>query len=113
TVIVTTHGGSVWPAPATLIEELRIGVLDGADEYMFGQVQEIAPDAKGGVYVFDGQVPALRYYDASGAYVRTLGGEGSGPGEYRDVALGLAVRSDRRIVMRDPRNNRLNVYAED
>lgn len=113
TVIVTTTGGSVWPAPARLVEELRIGVLDGPEELIFGFINELAPDADGGVYVFDAQVPALRYYDAAGNYVRTLGGSGSGPGEYRDAALGLAVRSDGRIVMRDPRNNRLNVYEAD
>lgn len=113
TVVVRTISGSVWGRPATLVEELAIGTLEGQEELMFGFVQEIAPDPYGGVYVFDAQVPALRYYDASGEYVRTLGGEGSGPGEYRDVALGLALRSDGRVVMRDPRNARLNVYEPD
>ncbi|MGH7447206.1 MAG: 6-bladed beta-propeller, partial [Longimicrobiales bacterium] len=113
TTIVTTTSGSVWPASGELVEELRIGALEGPEELIFGRIDEIAPDAEGGVYVFDGQAPALRYYDASGSYVRTLGRDGSGPGEYRDVALGLAVRSDGRIVMRDPRNNRLNVYEPD
>jgi hypothetical protein len=112
TTIVTTSGGSVW-SQAQLVEDLRIGVLEGPDELTFGRVDEIAPDASGGVYVFDGLTPALRYYDASGNYVRTLGGRGSGPGEYRDVALGLAVRRDGRIVLRDPRNSRLNVYHPD
>lgn len=113
TVVVRTLSGSVWGYPATLIEELAIGVLDGDDELMFGEIQAMAADARGGIYVFDGQVPALRYYDEHGVYVRTLGGDGAGPGEYRDVALGLAVRSDGRLVMRDPRNGRLNVYDVD
>jgi hypothetical protein len=113
TVVVRTLSGSLWGQSATLVEELVIGVLEGEDELMFGQVQAMAPDYHGGVYVFDGQVPALRYYDGNGTYVRTLGGEGSGPGEYGDVALGLAVRSDGRLVMRDPRNGRLNGYDVD
>ena len=113
TVTVRTVSGSVWGKPATLVEDLAIGELDGRDEYMLGQIQDMAVNARGGIYVFDGQVPALRYYDADGKYVRTLGGPGSGPGEYRDASLGLAVRSDGRIVMRDPRNARLNVYNAD
>lgn len=113
TVVVHTVAGSVWGEPRTLVEDLAIGTLDGADEYMFGRVHEVAPDDSGGVYVFDGQVPALRYYDAAGAHVRTLGGEGSGPGEYRDQALGLAVRRDGRLVLRDPRNARLTIYEPD
>jgi hypothetical protein len=113
TVVVRTISGSVWGAPATLVEDLAIGVLEGPDELMFGAINDMAVDAEGGIYVFDGQVPALRYFDATGAYVRTLAGEGSGPGEYRDACLGLAVRSDGRILMRDPRNARINVYEPD
>jgi hypothetical protein len=114
TTIVRTLAGSVWGDSVRLVEELAIGVLEGADEYLFGRVGDLAVDAGGGIYVFDGQVPALRYYDANGSYVRTLGGSGEGPGEYRDASLGMAVRrSDGRVVMRDPRNMRLNVYNPD
>lgn len=113
TIIVRTVSGSVWGAPATMREDLTIGVLDGPEELMFGGIQEMAVDAAGGIYVFDGQVPALRYFDSTGAYVRTLGGRGSGPGEYQDAALGLAVRSDGRVVLRDPRNGRLTLYNPD
>ena len=93
--------------------DLSIGTLEGDSTLMFGFIQQIAVDADGGIYAFDGQVPALRYFNAQGEYVRTLGREGSGPGEYRDAALGVAVGSDGRVVMWDPRNARLNVYAPD
>ena len=114
TTIVRTLGGGLWGDSVRLVEEVAIGALDGAEEYLFGRVGDLAVDAHGGIYVFDGQVPALRYYDANGAYVRTLGGRGEGPGEYKDASLGMAVRrSDGRVVMRDPRNMRLNVYNSD
>lgn len=114
TTIVRSSGGSVWGDSVRLVETVSIGELEGPPEYQFGQVQDLAVDAEGGVYVFDGHVPAIRYYDASGSYVRTLGGEGQGPGEYLDASLGMAVRrSDGRLVMRDPRNMRMNVYAPD
>lgn len=110
TTIVRTLGGSEWGSPARLVEEVRIGRLDGPEEEMFGGALTIAPDRRGGVYVFDGQAPALRHYDAQGRYTRTLGRAGSGPGEYRDAALGLAVLEDGRVFMRDPRNARINIY---
>ncbi len=113
TIVVRTISGSVWGVPMELEIDLSIGTLEGDSTLMFGFIQEMAVDADGGIYAFDGQQPALRYFDARGEYVRTLGREGSGPGEYRDVALGLAVRRDGRVVMRDPRNGRLNVYAPD
>ena len=114
TTIVRTLEGSVWSDSAGLEEELSIGTLNGPPEYEFGQVGDVAVDANGGVYVFDGQVPALRYFDATGRHVRTLGGKGSGPGEYQDASLGVVIRHrDGRVVMRDPRNARLNIYAPD
>jgi hypothetical protein len=114
TTIVRTLAGSVWGDSVGLAEEVSIGTLNGPPEYEFGQVGDVAVDPNGGVYVFDGQVPALRYYDASGRYVRTLGGKGAGPGEYQDASLGIVIRHrDGRVVLRDPRNSRLNIYAPD
>lgn len=114
TTIVRTLEGSVWGDSVVLAEEVSIGALNGPPEYEFGQVQDVAVDANGGVYVFDGQVPALRYFDAAGRYVRTLGGKGAGPGEYQDASLGIVIRHrDGRVVMRDPRNARLNLYDTD
>jgi hypothetical protein len=114
TTIVRTLEGSVWGDSVALVEELSIGTLNGPPEYEFGQVQDVAVDANGGIYVFDGQVPALRYFDASGGHVRTLGGKGGGPGEYQDASLGVVIRHrDGRVVMRDPRNARLNIYTPD
>lgn len=71
TVVVRTESGSVWPASVAAIEELAIGALDGREEVMFGRLPAIAVDAQGGIYVFDGAVPALRYFDATGAYLIT------------------------------------------
>lgn len=114
TTIVRTLEGSLWGDSVSLAEELSIGTLNGPPEYEFGQVQNVAVDANGGMYVFDGQVPALRYFDAAGRHVRKLGGKGSGPGEYQDASLGMVIRHrDGRIVMRDPRNARLNLYEPD
>ena len=113
TVIVRTLGPGEWGGPGRLEEELRIGRLEGPEEEMFGPILTVAPDGRGGVYVFDGQVPALRHYDAEGRYTRTLGGKGAGPGEYQDVALALAVLDDGRVLMRDPRNARINIYGPD
>jgi hypothetical protein len=95
---------------ATLVPEIRIGSVDGADEYVFGDIAEIAVARDGSVYVFDRQVPALRQYDANGKYVRTLGAKGSGPGEYRSGG-GLAIHPDGRILLWDTGNWRVNVYS--
>lgn len=98
------------PGTASLIEELSIGVADGAEEYMLGEIADIVLGRDGSLYVFDGQVPTIRHYDASGKYLRNIGRSGSGPGEYRSVS-GLAVAPDGRLMLWDTGNWRINVYA--
>ncbi len=109
TIVVHTTGGSVWGDTMGLTPELTIGVLDGADEYMFGNIQAFALGPAGNVYVLDRQVPVLREYDATGTYVRDIGREGGGPGEYERPAS-LAILPDGRMLVRDPGNGRINVY---
>jgi hypothetical protein len=66
----------------------------------------------GRIYAFDSQAPALRVYDAEGRFLRTIGREGEGPGEYRQPNLnGLAVLADGRILLHDPGNARMTVYG--
>jgi hypothetical protein len=112
TVVVRTVSGSVWGGVARLVPEMTIGVLDGAEEYMFGRVLGLGEGPSGDVYVVDAQVPALRVYSPEGVYQATIGRQGEGPGEYAQPD-GLAVLSDGRLVLRDPRLGRLTVYAPD
>jgi len=113
TVVVRTVSGSMWGDTANLIPEMRIGVLDGADEYMLGEVRSLAVSDSGEIYLMDSQVPALRKYSAEGEFVATFGREGGGPGEYKNPDGGLAVLPDGRVVLRDPGNNRFSVYSAD
>ncbi len=110
TVIVRTVTGSQWGDSARLVEELRIGELDGDERYLFGGVAELAVGADGTIYVHDAAVQALRAYDSTGSYLRTIGGQGSGPGEYRQI-VGLAVHPDGRLLVRDPALGRIVLYT--
>lgn len=100
----------VHPGLATLVEELRIGVADGAEEYMLGDVADIVLARDGSIYVLDRQVPAVRHYDAQGKFLRTIGRSGQGPGEFRS-ASGLALTKDGRLLLWDTGNWRINVYS--
>jgi len=110
TTVIRTMAGSAWSDSITAVEELRVGTLDGAVEYQFGRIDGFAVLPDSGFVVFDATVPALRVFDRAGQYVRTLGREGSGPGEYRDN-LGLVVTKDGTILMYDIRNSRINRFA--
>jgi hypothetical protein len=60
TMIVRTVAGSQWGTVATLVPEIRIGVFEGEDHYMFGQVRSLAVAPDGSIYAMDSQVPAQR-----------------------------------------------------
>ena len=69
-------------------------LIEGAEEYLFGDITELAVAPDGSIYVFDRQVPALRKYDAKGKFVRTFGRKGQGHGEYLSGGV-LAVLDPR------------------
>ena len=112
TTIVRTLSGSMWGDTARLVEEIRIGALEGAEELTFGQVGRVAPGPNGSVDIFDGQAIALRRFDSTGRFVKKVGGRGQGPGEYEQL-LGMHTLSDGRLVTYDGRNSRLTTYSPD
>ena len=90
TVTTVRHiSGSKWSGRARFEEELSIGLLEGDDEYLFGQLTGLWMTDEL-IFVVDMQVPAVRAYDHDGVYVRTYGGKGQGPGEY-ERPMGVAA----------------------
>jgi hypothetical protein len=96
--------------PATLVREISIGESDGAPEYSFSEISDLAVGNEGQIYVWDRKEKALRLYDAQGRFVRQIGRSGSGPGEY-DRINGIAVRADGKLAVWDAGNGRINLYA--
>jgi hypothetical protein len=110
--VVRSTGPGTWGIGLRLVEELRIGRLDGADEYVLGEVEGVAVGRDGRIYVADAQVPVVRMYDASGRFVRNLGRAGAGPGEYDELA-GLRTLPDGRVAIWDHDNSRITVFSAD
>lgn len=96
---------------ATVVEELGIGVESGPDEYMFGSIRGIAVGSDGAVYVADGQPTIVRMYDSDGTFVRNIGRQGQGPGEFVS-APGLGVLPSGTLVTRDPRGSRVSLFLD-
>jgi hypothetical protein len=107
---VRVAGSPRYSGVATLVEEISIGVTTGADEYMFGQIADVAVGRDGSMLIYDRQVPAVRQYDVNGRFVRTFGGRGQGPGEYR-VVSGIGLLPDGRVLVWDTSGWRINVYS--
>lgn len=113
TVVVRTVSGQVWESDKTLVSEVSIGVLEGEDQYQFGNLRAIAADREGRMYAYDAHVPVLRVYAQDGTWLHDIGREGEGPGEYKRPDSGLAILPDGRVAMRDPGNGRITLYSPD
>ena len=113
TITVRTISGQVWESDRELVSELSIGVLDGDAEYQFGDLRAIAADTEGRMYVYDAHVPVLRVFGPDGVWLRDIGREGEGPGEYKQPDSGLAILPDGRVAVRDPGNGRILFFSPD
>jgi hypothetical protein len=109
TVRVEVSYPGVWGTAPHLVEEVRIGRLDGEAPYLLGSVGPVAACADGTIFVVDRQGPIVRMYSAEGEYEGDVGRVGSGPGEYRSV-LGLRLLPDGSFALWDPGNGRVSVY---
>ncbi len=109
TIVVRADNPPVWGKNLQLVEEIRIGQLDGPEEYLFGSVDGIAVDRDGILYVADGQEPIIRRYDRDGRFLGNIGGNGGGPGEFFRIR-GIAVLSTGDLAVWDPRNLRVSIF---
>lgn len=110
TTVASADNPPVWGERVRLIEDLRIGTLDGPEKYLFGRVAAVAARPSDGmIFVLDAQVPIIRQYDADGRFVRNVGREGEGPGEYRRVS-GMEILPDGRLAVWDGNEGRITVY---
>jgi len=113
TIRVFTEHGQMWESDARLVSELSIGVLDGEPQYQFGRILALATGQDGRIYVLDGHGPVVRMYGPEGTWIRDVGREGEGPGEYKRPDSGLVMRPDGKLLLRDPGNGRISIYLAD
>lgn len=95
-----------------VVEEFRIDNPEDIDEFYFSSVNQIAVGNNGNIFVGDALLPTISMFDEGGTFIKTIGKEGRGPGEYLTVG-GLETLSDGRIVLWDQRNSRVNYYSSD
>jgi len=110
TIVVTNPATGIWDSASAwrVVEELRIGTLEGTGPDLFGEVNALEVDQAGRIYVLEGQAKELRLFDRNGDHVRTVGRQGGGPGEFNSP-IGLGWGPDGNLWVIDPQNNRISV----
>lgn len=64
-----------------LKEDLSLGGAEAQGDRIFGSITAVVIDDAGVMYVLDFRNSDIRVFDPSGAYLRTIGRKGQGPGE--------------------------------
>lgn len=101
-VTITESAGPAWAegrgwivADAPL---LSIGALDGDDAYVFHEAFTALRLSNGVIVVGDRGSRTLRLFDADGRHLRTVGRQGSGPGEFRSLSSVQRIAGDTLVV---------------
>lgn len=92
--------------------ELRARITaypDGDAAFLLSNVRDLALDDYGRVYVLDNQSHTIGVFDTTGAYVRTIGREGEGPGEFTGP-VGMTWGPGGDLWISDPRTARYSVF---
>jgi hypothetical protein len=89
---------------------VEIGVVEGAPEYQLNRVTGAIRLASGQIAVANSASQEIRFYDAAGKYLRTAGGKGGGPGEFRGLGAIQLLRGDS-IFAFDIMQQRLSVFS--
>jgi len=76
-----------------ITEEARIGVTQGDPDYQFSEVNSALLLPGDTAVVADRAEETLRFFDPRGRLVRTVGGPGEGPGEFRAL-VGISLWKD-------------------
>ena len=83
---------AAWTAQTVwrLEEDLRLGRVNGGGPDQFGLIGSLLVDGTGRIHVLDILSQEIRVFHADGHFSHVVGGQGDGPGEFRDV-YGMAV----------------------
>jgi hypothetical protein len=111
TLIVVADNPPVWGAAPQLVEELRIGVLDGDARYQFGSVENVVEVSDAEVWVADETLGVIRRYSLTGVHLGDVGRKGQGPGEFKSMD-GMRLLPDGRVALLDISNGRIHLFDE-
>lgn len=87
-------GGSGEWARVDSEPSLEIGVVQGLAPYTFSWLGGAVEAPNGDIVIVDGETSEIRVFDPEGKHLRTFGGKGGGPGEFRGAPVIRLVPPD-------------------
>ena len=108
-VEVRNTGDPLWSQNWQVEEEWRIGSDTSGGPELFGNIGSFDIDAQGRAFILDDQAQEIRIFDSEGAFVRTVGSRGEGPGEFVQ-ATSVDVSSNGEIWVTEMQQGQLNIF---
>ena len=93
-------GDADTPLTPTTEDLYTLGAYSGEDWETLGAVDKVVFDESGNLHIFDSGAKRIVVVDRDGNFVRTIGREGGGPGEFSNP-IGFGIMGDGRIVVND------------
>jgi hypothetical protein len=109
-VVENGFRGSMRNGP-TLVENAVAG-LDGPEESLLFLPTNLIIDTEGNLYIADAGQHAILVFDRDGKFIRAIGREGDGPGEFRMPAVSYFSWNGE-LVVEDPGNGRRSFLSMD
>lgn len=92
-----------------VVQELTLGDSPGDDREIFGLGIRAAAAPDGTIYVVDPANYRVAIFDTEGAFMRSFGQKGQGPGEFQQPRV-VDIDKDGNIVVLDTGSKRMNLY---
>lgn len=89
--------------------DLIIGIAEGDDEYQLFRVEGSAILPDGRIVAVNGGTQEIRFFDGEGRYIETVGGRGSGPGEFQMPQLVRPPSAAGELLIWDPMLSRFTL----
>ncbi|MGD8328017.1 MAG: 6-bladed beta-propeller [Acidobacteriota bacterium] len=99
------------PGAIELVDDLVIGTDLSNPAAVLFEPRAVVAAPDGTIFVADGGTSDIKMFDADGAYMKTLGQEGQGPGEFAFITA-MTLAGDM-LVVNDSRNRRFSVWTLD
>jgi hypothetical protein len=92
------------------VPAVTIGTVDGPPETLLFRAIAALVMKDGTIVIANAGTSELRYHDAQGSWLRSVGGQGEGPGEFRTLTNIWRIRGDTLLAW-DTRLRRLSFFA--
>lgn len=114
-LVVRNDSAPIWDDETRweVVERFRIGTIDGGGPTAFGGGQlSVQTTSRREILVLDHQAHDIRVFDSNGQFLRTIGREGEGPGEFQSP-MGILIDATGRAWVPEAFNGRYTVFDRD